>query len=138
MTGIKRQKVPIKASVIGGRTPFLLARPTLETLEVNQNYGNGTMSVMDSEWFQPERGQKGHYMLNLLVYVNDEVDKNYAIVDDDVELFMFPKTCLGILPQRELRQTEAAVQLARRGLPGKTIQRLTGAPVADPPPAVVV
>ena len=98
MTGIKRQKVPIKASVIGGRTPFLLARPTLETLEVNQNYGNGTMSVMDSEWFQPERGQKGHYMLNLLVYVTDEVDKNYAIVDDDVELFMFPKTCLGILP----------------------------------------
>ena len=70
----------------------------METLDVNQNYGNGTMSVMDSEWFQPERGQKGHYMLNLLVYVTDEVDKNYAIVDEDVELFMFPKTCLGILP----------------------------------------
>ena len=146
-------------------------------------YGNGAMSVVDSEWFQPERRPKGHYMINLLVYVNDEADKNYAILDDDVELFMFPKTCLGILPggrakqrrnhnlsanrlqrgghgersplwdeavgrahprrsgssaaERELRQTEAAIQLARRGLPGKTIQRLTGAPVADPTPAVV-
>ena len=84
MAGIKGQKVPIKASVIAGRTPFLLARPTLETLEVKQNYGNGTMSVMNSEWFQPERGQKGHYMLNLLDYANDEMDKSYAIVDDEV------------------------------------------------------
>lgn len=95
MAGIKGQKVPIKASVMAGRTPFLL---------VKQNYGNGTMSVMDSEWFQPERGPKGHYMLNLLVYVNDEADKNYAILDDDVELFMFPKTCLGILPGGRAKQ----------------------------------
>lgn len=39
--------------------------------------------------------------------------------------------------EQELRHTETAAQLARRGLPGKTIQRLTGAPVADPTPAVV-
>ena len=47
----------------------------LEALEVKQNYSNGAMSVMNSEWFQPERGQKGHYMLNLLDYTNGDTDK---------------------------------------------------------------
>lgn len=97
------------------------------------------------------------------------------------ELFMFPRTCLGVLPggrakQRrnhnlaanrlerwglgecrelwdeavrgrqhkgpssadpEQQQVEAAVQLARRGLPGKALQRLSGGKVAEPTPAVV-
>lgn len=35
------------------------------------------------------------------------------------------------------RQRAAATQLARRGLPGKAMQRLSGVPVAEPSPAVV-
>ena len=37
----------------------------------------------------------------------------------------------------EQQQVEAAMQLARRGLPGKALQRLSGAKVAEPTPAVV-
>eukprot|EP00435_Cladocopium_sp_Y103_P011842 s3316_g3.t1 len=37
----------------------------------------------------------------------------------------------------EQRQGEAAIQLARRGLPGKAVQRLSGAPPAEPTPAVI-
>ena len=97
------------------------------------------------------------------------------------ELFMFPKTCLAVLPggrakgrrnhnvtinrlerwglgerralwdeavgkprrprghvsSLEERQVTAVVQLARRGMPGKAMQRLSGAPVAKPTPEIV-
>ncbi|CAK8989954.1 Uncharacterized protein SCF082_LOCUS2056 [Durusdinium trenchii] len=97
------------------------------------------------------------------------------------ELFIFPKTCLPVLPggrakgrrnhnviinrlerwglgerralwdeavgkprrprghisSLEERQVTAAVQLACRGMPGKAMQRLSGAPVAEPIPEIV-
>ena len=59
MAGIRGQ-----AAVIVGKTPFLLVRPTLESLEMKQNYGTMQVSVLGLPWFQPECGHKGHYLLD--------------------------------------------------------------------------
>ena len=75
--GIRGQVKRIRASIIAGRTPFLLARPTLEELGMKQNFGTGEVSVAGSKWFQPERGHKGHYMLNLFDY-KEEDDENWV------------------------------------------------------------
>lgn len=84
VAGIRGERVPVVASVIAGRTPFLLARPALEALEMKQNFGTGEISIGGSGWFQPERGQKGHYMLNLLEYHLNTEEGNYAIVNDEM------------------------------------------------------
>ena len=68
MAGIRGQKVRVQAAMIAGRTPFLLSRPTLESLEMKQNFGTGQISVLDLPWCQLERGHKGHYFLDLLDY----------------------------------------------------------------------
>ena len=49
-----------------GRTPFLIARPTLEEWKVKQDFATGKMKIADGEWFEPTRGEKGHYVLKLL------------------------------------------------------------------------
>ena len=56
----------VQASVVPGKTPFLVARPTLEKWEAKQDYATGHMKLKQSEWFQPLRGDKGHYLLQLL------------------------------------------------------------------------
>ena len=84
MAGIRGQRVRVQAAVIAGKTPFLLARPTLESLEMKQNYGTGQVSVLGLPWFQPERGHKGHYLLDLLEYKTPE--ENYCMVSIDEEV----------------------------------------------------
>lgn len=47
-------------------------------LEVKRDFASGRMQVMDGEWFTPERGHQGHYVLNLLgqyaeVHVVEEI-----------------------------------------------------------------
>lgn len=63
---VRGQELPITASIVPGGTPFLVARPTLESWKVKQDYENGMMKIVDSEWFQPERDQKKHYVIDLL------------------------------------------------------------------------
>ena len=48
-----------------------------------------------------------------------------------------PRRPRGHVSSLEERQVTAAVQLARRGMPGKAMQRLSGAPVAEPTPEIV-
>ena len=63
---VRGQELPIAASIVPGGTPFLVARPTLESWKVKQDYENGMLKIMDSEWFRPERDQKKHYVIDLL------------------------------------------------------------------------
>ena len=65
---VKGQHLPIVASVVPGNTPFLLSRSTLEQWNVKQDYENETLKVMNSEWFKPDRGIRGHYLLDLMDY----------------------------------------------------------------------
>ena len=46
---VRGQKLSLRASVVPGPTPFLLARPTLEEWNVKQDYENAKMKVMNSE-----------------------------------------------------------------------------------------
>ena len=63
----------LTVSVAPGSTPFLVARPTLEALGVGVAHDNknGKLKFDGSDWFSPERGGKGHYILNLLDYPNE-------------------------------------------------------------------
>jgi hypothetical protein len=51
---------------------------------MKQNYGTGQVSVLGLPWFQPERGHKGHYLLDLLEYKTPE--ENYCMVSIDEEV----------------------------------------------------
>ena len=63
---VKGSELTVQASVVLGRTPFLIARPTLEEWKVKQDFATGKMKIADGEWFEPTRGEKGHYVLKLL------------------------------------------------------------------------
>ena len=78
------QDLEVTASVVPGQTPFLLARPTLEDWKVQQDYEKGSLKIKDSEWFKPERGKKGHYIVNLLEFENETlgVEEVLAIPED--------------------------------------------------------
>ena len=65
---VKGQHLPIVASVVLGNTPCLVSRSTLEQWKVKQDYENETLKVMNSEWFKPDRGIRGHYFLDLMDY----------------------------------------------------------------------
>ena len=82
-TGIKRKPYRMNASVIAGNTPFLIARTTLEDMKVKQDCGEGKMKVLDSEWFQPKRGRKGHYILDIFDFDDDADMVNYVTVNVD-------------------------------------------------------
>ena len=101
------KKLPITVSVVPGHTPFLLARPMLEQWGVKQDYASGNMKVAQSEWFQPSRGQKGHYVLNLLEYHEDEQEMNY-IMEEEVLITTSP---LEIEPPSETDPSDIAEQI---------------------------
>ena len=61
-------QLPLTVAVVPGSTRFLVSRPTLEAWGVVHDYKNGKLKFENSEWFSPERGGKGHYILNLLDY----------------------------------------------------------------------
>lgn len=81
--GIKKQPYRMVASVIAGNTPFLISRTTLEDMKVKQDFGEGKMKVLDSEWFQPGRGRKGHYILDIFDFDDDADMVNYVNVAAD-------------------------------------------------------
>ena len=83
---VRGQDLSVTASVVPGKTPFLLARPTLEEWKVQQDYAKGSLKIKDSDWFQPERGQKGHYIVNLLQLSSEAlgVEEVLAIPEDVV------------------------------------------------------
>ena len=60
-----------------GSTPFLVARPTLEEWKAKQDYENSRLKVLNSEWFEPERDKKKHYILNLMEYNSVKEEVNY-------------------------------------------------------------
>eukprot|EP00913_Durusdinium_trenchii_P017657 g16596.t1 len=62
------QALDITASVVPGSTPFLLARPVLEEWGVVHDYKNGAMKIGESPWFKPERNDRGHFLLDLMMY----------------------------------------------------------------------
>ena len=75
---VNDQSLPLVVSIVPGRTPFLLSRPTLEAWKAKHDFASGRMQVMDGEWFTPERGHRGHYVFNLLgkydtVHVVEEI-----------------------------------------------------------------
>ena len=63
---VNGQRLQLTASVVPGSTPFLISRPTLEAWCAKQDFSKGTMQVMNGQWFKPERGHRGHYVLDLL------------------------------------------------------------------------
>ena len=76
------QGLPVTASVVPGATPFLLARPTLEERGVMHDYKNGLMSVGNSGWFKPERNERGHFILDLMMYkTNNREEENFFLGD---------------------------------------------------------
>ncbi len=81
--GIKKQPYRMTASVIAGNTPFLISRTTLEDMKVKQDFGEGKMKVMESEWFQPRRGRKGHYILDIFDFEKDAEMVNYVTLKAD-------------------------------------------------------
>ena len=81
--GIKGQPYRMTASVIAGNTPFLISRTTLEDMKVKQDFGEGKMRVLESDWFQPKRGRKGHYILDIFDFEPDVEMVNYVSVTVD-------------------------------------------------------
>ena len=81
--GIKKQPYRMTASVIAGNTPFLISRTTLEDMKVKQDFGEGKMKVMESEWFQPRRGRKGHYILDIFDFEENDDMVNYVTLKTD-------------------------------------------------------
>ena len=51
---------------------------------MKQNYGTGEVSVLSSGWFQPERGHKGHYLLDLMDYKTPDESYYNMIVDEEI------------------------------------------------------
>ena len=86
---VKGQRLPVTVSIVPGNTPFLLARPLLEKWEVKQDYATGSMKVAQSEWFNPSRGKKGHYVLNLLDYESAEQnDPMLFVLEEEPEIVL--------------------------------------------------
>ena len=92
---VKGQKLNLTAAVVPGGTPFLVARPTLEEWKVKQDFENSKLKVMNSDWFEPERDKKKHYVLNLMDYTNidEEVNMQYeekkfkvGVLNDECEI----------------------------------------------------
>ena len=65
------------------------------------------MKVAQSEWFQPSRGQKGHYVLNLLEYHEDAQEMTY-IMEEEVLITTSP---LEIEPICETDPSDVAEQI---------------------------
>ena len=79
------QCLPVTASVVPGATPFLLARPTLEEWGVVHDYKKGLMKIGESEWFRPERNERGHFILDLMMYQNANMSEETFIQTEEVE-----------------------------------------------------
>ena len=81
------QRLPITAAIVPGSTPFLLARPTLEAWGVVHDYRSGKMKIGDSQWFEPERNGRGHYILDLMMYQDDNaIEEAYCQIEPENEL----------------------------------------------------
>ena len=81
------QMLDITASVVPGATPFLLARPTLEEWGVIHDYKNGLMKIGSSDWFQPERNGRGHFLLDLMMYrSNNAKEETYYQFEEVLDL----------------------------------------------------
>ena len=80
---VKGQKLSLTAAVVPGGTPFLVARPTLEEWKVKQDYENARLKVMNSDWFEPERDKKKHYILNLMDYEDIKEEVNHQLEENN-------------------------------------------------------
>ena len=80
---VKGQKLNLTAAVVPGGTPFLVARPTLEEWKVKQDYENARLKVMNSDWFEPERDKKKHYILNLMDYEDIKEEVNHQLEENN-------------------------------------------------------
>ena len=85
------QVLPVTASIVPGATPFLLARPTLEAWGVIHDYKNNRMKIGDSAWIQPERNERGHFILDLMMYQdNYYAEEIYCQIEDENEMGIEP------------------------------------------------
>ena len=82
---MKGQCLPIRAAVVPGVTPFLVARPTLESWKVKQDYENSKIKIWDSVWFSPEGDQKRHYIFDLLDVTKGKADAFTACEHHEAE-----------------------------------------------------
>ena len=101
------QDLSITASVVPGKTPFLLARPMLEEWKVQQDYAKGNLKIKDSDWFESERGQKGHYIVNLLKFPSEAlgVEEVLAIPEDVIVQWPLQEEIWCIEPSIEAEAT---------------------------------
>eukprot|EP00913_Durusdinium_trenchii_P014193 g13320.t1 len=89
------QVLSLTASVVPGDTPFLLARPTLEEWGVIHDYKDNRMKNGTSEWFTPERNDRGHFVLDLMMYQNIFVTEEiYCQIEDREVMGIEPDTLL--------------------------------------------
>ena len=91
---VRGQHLPIVASVVPGSTPFLVSRKTLEQWKVKQDYENGMLKVMDSEWFKPDRGVRGYYLLDLMVYGGGRVTESIYLMEEELVNLEMDGVCL--------------------------------------------
>ena len=85
------QALPVTASVVPGSTPFLLARPTLEQWGVVHDYKENRMKIGDSDWIIPERNERGHFILDLMMYQdNYYAEEIYCQIEDENEMGIEP------------------------------------------------
>ena len=109
------QDLFVTASVVPGKTPFLLARPTLEEWKVQQDYEKGTLRIMN--WFKSEVGRKGHYIVNL--FENNDMDESNLVeealaIPEEIKVIMKEeKTCWEIEPsmEKEVKEIDEWVKL---------------------------
>ena len=81
------QALPVTASVVPGSTPFLLARPTLEQWGVVHDYKENRMKIGDSDWITPERNERGHFILDLMMYEDTyHIEEIYYQMDEGEQL----------------------------------------------------
>ena len=114
---LQGQDLVVTASVVPGKTPLLLARPTLEEWKVQQDYEKGMLRIMNSDWFKPERGRKGHYIVNL--FENNTMDETSLVeealaIPEEIQVIMREETtCWEIEPSihKEVEDANEWVQL---------------------------
>ena len=101
------QDLSVTASMVPDKTPFLLARPMLEEWKVQQDYTKGNLKIKDSDWSQPERDQKGHYIVHLLKFPSEAlgIEEVLAIPEDVIAQWPVQEETWCIEPSTEAEAT---------------------------------
>jgi hypothetical protein len=73
--------------IVPGGTPFLLARPIMEQLQLTLDFGHQRARWHEGEWFQVRRSHIGHYVIDLLedygkIYYSGR-EPDYVLIPDD-------------------------------------------------------